>query len=155
DTQRARETPATLALDDYWRARAAWATKEKAVVIQAFEEALRREPTNYWWLLRLGCARCVFGQTPEDFGWATGSFSGCILKRPRHAPAYACRGYAYSKLGQSDKAVADYSKAIELDPKYATAWNDRGAVYSELNQLHKAVADLSRALELDPKYATA
>jgi tetratricopeptide (TPR) repeat protein len=58
-------------------------------------------------------------------------------------------------LGQPDKALADYSRAIELDPKLGRAWNDRGAAYEQLGRPDKALADYSRAIELDPKYARA
>src|SRR5262249_49329879 len=63
------------------------------------------------------------------------------------------RGQAYTDLHQSDKALADYSKAIELDPKNAAAWHNRGYAYKELHQYDKAVADLNKAIELDPKDA--
>jgi tetratricopeptide (TPR) repeat protein len=52
-----------------------------------------------------------------------------------------------------DKAIADYSKAIELKPKNVVAWNNRGSAYVYLHQYDKAVADLTKAIELDPKTA--
>jgi tetratricopeptide (TPR) repeat protein len=58
-------------------------------------------------------------------------------------------------MGQLDKAVADFSRALELDAKHAAAWGGRGVAYSALGQLEKAVADYSRAVELDPKFAAA
>jgi tetratricopeptide (TPR) repeat protein len=55
-----------------------------------------------------------------------------------------------------DKALADYSKAIELDPTFAAAWTNRGNVYYlHLDQLERAIADYSRAIELEPRYQAA
>jgi tetratricopeptide (TPR) repeat protein len=56
-------------------------------------------------------------------------------------------------LRQNDKAVADFSRAIELDPRHAEALAGRGVLYAELGQHEKAVADLSRFLELNPRNA--
>ena len=54
------------------------------------------------------------------------------------------------RLDDLDKALADFSKAIELDPKSAMAWNNRGLVYSKLGQVDKASPTYSKAIELDP-----
>jgi serine/threonine protein kinase/Tfp pilus assembly protein PilF len=153
DRQRADKTPATLALDDYWLGRAAFEARQRAAAIKAFEAALRREPTHYWSLMRLGYARCDYGELREDFAWAVGIFTGCILKRPGHAHAYICRGLAYRKLGREEDRMADCSRAIELNPKLARAWRNRGASYLALGQFERALTDFSRAIEVQPKDA--
>jgi Flp pilus assembly protein TadD len=56
-------------------------------------------------------------------------------------------------LHQYDKALADYSKVIELDPKNAVALNNRGVAYYSLHQCRKALADYTTALELQPDAA--
>jgi tetratricopeptide (TPR) repeat protein len=35
--------------------------------------------------------------------------------------AYYNRGFAYNDSGELDRAIADFTKAIELDPKFASA----------------------------------
>jgi tetratricopeptide (TPR) repeat protein len=148
-------TAPTIALDHYLRGLAAVNAKQLADGVQAFEAALRLEPTHYWSLMWLGICWGKLGQRGEDFATAAVAFTGCILKRPDHAYAYYCRGLAYGKLGQCDKAVADYTKAIELDPKDAKHWYNRGVDHEKLGQLDKALADYSKALDLDPKYTEA
>ena len=64
-------------------------------------------------------------------------------------------GNFYMELKQWDKAIADYSKAIELDPKNAWALSNRANIYSQLKQWDKAIADYTKAIELDPKNAWA
>jgi tetratricopeptide (TPR) repeat protein len=45
------------------------------------------------------------------------SCTAIIERDPNFAPAYFNRGVAYAHKGEHDKAIADYSKTIELDPK--------------------------------------
>jgi WD40 repeat protein/tetratricopeptide (TPR) repeat protein/tRNA A-37 threonylcarbamoyl transferase component Bud32 len=66
-------------------------------------------------------------------------------------PFYARRGRLYLRLGQGDKAVADFSRAIEKVPEDVGAWRDRASAYAVLGQWDKAEADLSRAVELAPE----
>jgi tetratricopeptide (TPR) repeat protein len=58
-------------------------------------------------------------------------------------------------LQKYDKAVADYTTAIELEPETRNAgiWNNRGNAYGWLKQWDKAIGDYTKAIELYPKYA--
>jgi WD40 repeat protein/tetratricopeptide (TPR) repeat protein len=71
------------------------------------------------------------------------------------APKYKDRGDAYNELKQWDKAIADFSKAIELDPNRGRRWNNRGYTYLHLKQWDRAIADCSKAIELEPNLAAA
>jgi tetratricopeptide (TPR) repeat protein len=53
-------------------------------------------------------------------------------------------------IKRKQKALADYSKAIELNPENVNAYfyTDRGQVYLELFEDEKALADFSKALKL-------
>jgi serine/threonine protein kinase/Tfp pilus assembly protein PilF len=155
DLQLARKTPATMAIDHYVWGEAAFHAKKLAKAVESFEEALRLDPTDYWSLQRLGLCLCDLGRGPEDFAAAARVFTGCILRRPEHAHPYFCRGIAHRKLGQPARALADFSRAVELDPSLAHAWTNRGVVYLDLGQPAQAVTDCSRAVELDPSLAFA
>ena len=65
------------------------------------------------------------------------------------------QGLENSKLKQYDKAIADYTRAIELDPKLADAYYNRGVDCGKLKQYDKAIGDYTKAIELDPKSANA
>ncbi len=58
--------------------------------------------------------------------------------------------HAHLRLGQHDKALAEFTKAIEIDPKAALSWWARGGTHASLNQWDKALADHSKAVELCP-----
>nr|MCW1970514.1 protein kinase [Anaerolineae bacterium] len=49
-----------------------------------------------------------------------------------------------------DRAMADYSKAIELNPNNPDYWKSRGVSYWWKKDYDRAIADLSKAIELNP-----
>lgn len=48
-----------------------------------------------------------------------------------------------------ERAVTDYTSAIELDPQYAKAYNNRGNARASLGDEERALQDYDTALELD------
>jgi tetratricopeptide (TPR) repeat protein len=55
---------------------------------------------------------------------------------------------AHAALGEWNKAVAGFSRVIELQPDDAEAWSGRARAHAEVGQLAAAVADCQRAIEL-------
>jgi tetratricopeptide (TPR) repeat protein len=78
-----------------------------------------------------------------------------ISKSPDKARPYINRGFAYTSLGQLDKAIEDYSKAIEINPNFTDSYYNRGLAYMNSGQPEKAMADYSKALEIEPTYGKA
>jgi tetratricopeptide (TPR) repeat protein len=79
--------------------------------------------------------------------------AGCAgVHRQIDAEPYVKRGLAYHEKDQYDKAVADYSKAIEICPRYAGAYRNRGVAYHNKRQYDEAIADYSKAIEINPRY---
>jgi tetratricopeptide (TPR) repeat protein len=52
--------------------------------------------------------------------------------------------------GLYDKAIADFTKAVEIDPGFSDAYIDRGLCYFSQGEYTKAVLDYDRALEIAP-----
>ncbi len=71
------------------------------------------------------------------------------------ASAYINRGVAYTKKGEVDRAIADYTKAIALDPDDAEAYYNRGVVYGRKGDKEREIADFRKALEINPSYQNA
>ena len=71
------------------------------------------------------------------------------------ATIYDNRGNASRDLKQYEKAIADYTKAIELYPKGVLAYSLRGILYGQLGKYNKAIEDFDRVIELNPKFAVA
>jgi tetratricopeptide (TPR) repeat protein len=74
---------------------------------------------------------------------------------PRDAEAYNNRGNAYLAKGDFDRAIADYTKAIEIDPKDADAYNNRSYAYHAKGDFDRAIADYTKVIEIDPRAAAA
>ena len=83
---------------------------------------------------------------------------------PKHIFANYIRGWAYSDLGEYQKAIHDYTKAIEqLDPKTnpihkglgSFLYYKRADAYGNLGEYQKVIDDFSKAIEIDPEYAPA
>ena len=67
--------------------------------------------------------------------------------------AYCDRGYTWWLCKSDyDKAIADYTKAIEIDSKYAGVYYDRGDVWYDKGDYDKAIADYTKAIEINPKF---
>jgi tetratricopeptide (TPR) repeat protein len=71
------------------------------------------------------------------------------------AEFYLKRGEELSGARQYDRAIADYTTAIQLKPDYAEAYNDRGFAYYLRGDAERAIADFTRAIELRPNYPKA
>ena len=71
------------------------------------------------------------------------------------AQTYYNRGLAYSKKGELELAIADYTKAIELKPDYADAYYSRGGAFLRLGEREKAEVDLATARNMGADAITA
>ena len=76
-----------------------------------------------------------------------------LARDPGNAEIYRIRGDAHLRMKHPEKALADYTKSLELNPKDAVAYNNRGLVYHELNELDKALEEYTKALSINPETA--
>jgi tetratricopeptide (TPR) repeat protein len=81
------------------------------------------------------------------------SFVGCGLSFDSQAFEHFERGLDYRVQGQSDLAIEEFTKAIEIDPQLDLAYYNRGLVYYFKGDLERSLADLSKAIEIDDSNA--
>ena len=62
---------------------------------------------------------------------------------------------SYYKQGECDRAIEDFTKAIEFKPDFATAYNNRGNAFNNKDELNRAIEDYNKALDLKPDFAEA
>ncbi|GAI23733.1 unnamed protein product, partial [marine sediment metagenome] len=74
---------------------------------------------------------------------------------PTFAGAWNNKGTAFAELGDFDKAINYYERAIEIDPTCASAWNNKGLAFSELGDFDKKIKCYEKAIEIDPTCADA
>ena len=77
------------------------------------------------------------------------------IAREESAENYFYRGNVFFRLKMYDKAIADYTQAIEKNPECAEAYNNRGIAYRKTGEYDKAIADYTQTLEKNPEYIEA
>lgn len=78
-----------------------------------------------------------------------------IQRHPTYWEAYGTAGlYAY-RLGDRDRAMLYYEKAVSLNPNAAIAWSNMGIIYAERGMPEKAMEVYQRAVAADPRFADA
>jgi tetratricopeptide (TPR) repeat protein len=63
------------------------------------------------------------------------------ITNPASAADYVARGDVYFENKNIDRALADYSQAIQLDQTYTEAYTKRGAAYASIREWDRALAD--------------
>jgi tetratricopeptide (TPR) repeat protein len=63
------------------------------------------------------------------------------------------RGLVYLRLGNYDKAIADYDAALKLKPKAAWSWYGRGIAKLRKSKPAEGQADMAEAQKIAPKIA--
>jgi predicted acylesterase/phospholipase RssA/MinD-like ATPase involved in chromosome partitioning or flagellar assembly/Flp pilus assembly protein TadD len=86
-----------------------------------------------------------------DYAAAIPLWTQVLQGNPRDKDALAARGYAYSRQGNLDAAVADYTAALNLG-KSAGLLRDRAYAYRQLDQLDLSRQDLEASLTLEPTH---
>jgi len=77
---------------------------------------------------------------------------GCsqVIRRDRKAGwAYLARGAMYYGKGEYQRAIADYSKSIEIDQS-ADTYYERASIYHSKGDFERAIADYSKVIRLAP-----
>jgi tetratricopeptide (TPR) repeat protein len=73
----------------------------------------------------------------------------------RLASAFDSRGFAYARLGEIDRALADFDQAVRLNPGEMFAYYHRGVLYERRRQYKRAESDFDQALSLAEQGLTA
>jgi Tfp pilus assembly protein PilF len=60
------------------------------------------------------------------------------------------RGKFWVAKGDSNRAVADFTQALQFDPSYVEAYNNRGLSHEVLGHRTETIADFRKAQSIDP-----
>ena len=97
-------------------------------------------------------SRFLLGQCYQQLGkWreAREAYEEFVAANPYEKEAFANLGLVKAKLGDSDAALADFSKALDIDPKFLDARRTRGTVYLGQKRYDSAIEDFSAVLAED------
>lgn len=59
-------------------------------------------------------------------------------------------GDVYSRRGDFDNAIKEFSWAIDINPRYADAYHNRGSAYQSIGDIESATQDYQTALNINP-----
>jgi tetratricopeptide (TPR) repeat protein len=77
------------------------------------------------------------------------------LKLEETAWAYLYRGMIRESLGEDNRAMEDFTKALRLDSNFVEGYYRRGLLYSKQGEHEKSFQDQNKVLELDENHAGA
>lgn len=64
---------------------------------------------------------------------------------------YYARGMILWNMNNTEQAISDFTKAMELDPEQSVLYEKRARCYYQLGQMEEAIEDCNKGLEIDPK----
>jgi putative GTP pyrophosphokinase len=76
-------------------------------------------------------------------------YTQLILVSPNHY-IYNHRGLVYFTLSEYDKAINDFTTAIQIAPKDTRVYTNRGLTYRMLKRYDESLRDFNKSLELNP-----
>lgn len=117
---------------------------------QALNSGLISDPVRVNMLVNRGNAYSVLGQ----FEAAIQDLSDALtIGGPRAFEAWYGRGLARSGMGDLDKAIVDFARALELDGRAASVLVARGNAYAAKGGYARAIQDYDSAIALDATLA--
>ena len=145
--------------DDRMRARAlvyrgdaSHAMSKISEALRDYKEGLALDPTFRFIHYRLAKLYMTFVSYDEAIANFTSYIDSHKGRKDNHEfiNAVISRGRAWQEKKSYEKAIADYTLALEIWPGHTEALGRRGIAWRELGKLEKSLADLSRALEIQP-----
>jgi tetratricopeptide (TPR) repeat protein len=106
--------------------------------------------------LRIDPAPCIAAAAADDDD-KTVSLCGALIDNEKtdkadRIKALIARGAAYGRHDTIDRAIGDYSVALQLDPALADILNARGELWRKKGDRPKALADFGAVLKLNPNH---
>ena len=98
---------------------------------------------------------CEHWSRPEAIYACTRQIQSGRLSGDDLAVSYNQRGNSYHLKSDYERAIANFSKAIQLVPDFATAYGNRASSYYDIGEYDRTIADYSEAIRLDPGYTAA
>lgn len=90
---------------------------------------------------------------PEAIESSRAALKNIFYRTPEFA--WFNMGWSYYNMGDYQKAVESYSKAVGANPSYARAWYSMGLAYEKLGKTKEAVQSYEKAVTAVPGYIDA
>ena len=115
--------------------------------LQAYEEALRMEPRNFYaWN---GKGTTLYNQ--GNYKKALEAYQRATEIDPSNAIVWVSAGLVLNRLQRYQQALVHFERALSIDPHYVPAWNGKADAQLDMNMPGEAIASYEQALIYDPK----
>lgn len=91
----------------------------------------------------------------EDYQGAVDVLNTIIAEDETLWDAYFFRAFAFAQLGDFDRAIDDYTRAVTIRPYDWTTYTLRANLYLQTGDLAQANLDFDQAIYLNPRYTEA
>lgn len=113
--------------------------------LQAYEEALRMDPQNFYaWN---GKGTVLYNQ--NQYKKALEAYSRATEIDPDNSVVWVSAGLVLHRLQRYQQALVHFERALTIDPQYVAAWNGRGDAQLDMNMPEQAIASYEQALDYD------
>ncbi len=158
--------------------------KQYQLAVLSFDEAIRRAPDNAFAYNSRGLANARLGKhqnairdyseairlkpdSADLYSSRAGSYSALriydraiedynkAISLQEDYSYYLSRGNTYGIIGQSNLAIRDFDRVIQLKPDRAEAYFLRGLEYMGQKRYQRSIADFDHTIRLKPDYASA
>ena len=132
--------------------------KEFDKAIKEFNESLRLDPQQLHTYVHIGHAyagKRDYKQAIKNYSQYLEHERDSTTFRVSSAEVLVWRGEAYYHEGNKDKALEDFSRAINQDPRLTRALYARARFYFEMGQWDKSLSDYNEIIKLEPNDAAA
>jgi tetratricopeptide (TPR) repeat protein len=130
--------------------------------IKCYDEALKLEPSNPYYLTQKGMMilrKGILNQSPEEknkfFAQAEEIFKNSIELKSDYAPAHFQLAMVYYNQGKLDEAISKMEETKNFAPLDVGLAFQLGVAYYQKGNYQKAKEELERAVALVPDYANA
>jgi serine/threonine protein kinase len=115
--------------------------------LQAYEEALRMDPLNFYaWN---GKGTTLYNQ--GNYKKAMEAYQRATEIEPENPIVWVSAGLVLNRLQRYQQALVHFERALEIDPQYVAAWNGKADAQLDMNMLEEALTSYEQALTYDSK----
>lgn len=139
-------------IDAYYDLGVLYAARRNPIALDYYNNALSINPNHE----EANYAKAKLLQDIGKIDEALAQYDAILAKDKDCENCYYNRGAIYLEIKKDvKKAVAEFSKAIEINPNYVQAYFARGYAYSKLKDKESAKADYQMCLKIQPGYEAA
>jgi len=128
----------------YMLGMSAWKTGEQEKALNAFDQALRLDPSHRKSLFNSSRVLLESGRPKE----ALARIDTALAQEPMSNEGLRLLGRARYELGEVDGAIQAYRRALSIDERDVWSMNNLGLIYIQQDRSSEALAPLARAVEL-------